>query len=86
MLVVNKSSGGAGSKAVAQEKGSTPAQVHTGDSFNIDRIEIQVQANQLSRADAEKQANYIIDVLKKRAKGKRIRNFQDIDGSGDLVF
>jgi hypothetical protein len=50
-----------------------------GGDIKIDKVEITVQADKLSRADARKQAIMILEELKKLKKEKDIRTYKDID-------
>ena len=62
-----------GSGTVGSRAKSQPQQVD--NSVNIDKVEIVVQADKLSRADARNQALIILEELKKLQKEKNIRAY-----------
>lgn len=55
---------------------------HTDNSIKINKVEVIVQADRLSRDDARKQALMVVEELKKLKREKQVRSYEDISSFG----
>lgn len=63
------------------------AVVNEGDSITIQKVDVIIQATggSMTTAEARDNANKILNELKKIKKNKKVRNYQDIDGTESLI-
>ena len=61
--------------------------VQGGDTFTVDKVEIimEVKNGTMTREEARANATLIRQELKRQKRNKKIRNYQDIDGTEDIL-
>lgn len=82
-LMVNRG----GKRGGTVTSGRSIPTVQGGDTFTVDKVEIimEVKNGTMTREEARANATLIRQELKRQKRNKKIRNYQDIDGTEDIL-
>lgn len=74
-------------RSVRADSSKSKQVVSSGDDVKIDKVEVYIQATggTMTTSEARDNANKILRELKRAKKNKKVRNYQDIDGTEDII-